>query len=349
MPWRNHLADAIQMTQAAYHHVSHQADLVIRAVGTAAVSYGSYLLAEGPAVLEKPTPVIVAVCLGVASMFAPGIINVVAPSVIKEVSDYFRRRQARQAEKEDREFQRQIDENKADAARLRKHVDTLKGQVGTLEEAGAAADLRARTALEAAAVAHRKAEDAEKVIASARVRLRNLERRGVAARVDIDSNTAGIGVAEGKADAALQALQSGDGIPALPPGDPVPETNWPLVLLCEDSKDTVRAMTAILEGRAYRVEHAATVVEGIVKLGLRPSFLWVDLRLAGGSGEEVIRRAKENGLKARIFVYTGHADEETEERLMAMGVERVVLKTKVDRDEALALMQQPPPGAGAGA
>jgi two-component system response regulator RegA len=83
------------------------------------------------------------------------------------------------------------------------------------------------------------------------------------------------------------------------------ETSGNVLLLVEDHNATRNVLARLLSLRGYDVRTAATVAEGVERLDCRPDFLVLDLMLPDGSGEEVLRRVRETGLKSRIVATTG--------------------------------------------
>jgi CheY-like chemotaxis protein len=302
--------------------LSHAFATAVQAVGSVALALVAFVVAEVPNVVaEHPTPVLVSVAVGVASVLAPGL------------WEYMRRRQERRAVVEDRDLQGQLDKLKADADAAHAKADTLRAEVDAEKVRAAAEITRIRAdAADAIEKEHRKADEAQAVASSALVRLRNVE-------MQVESNTAGVGAAKGTAEAAIDAIRSGDGIPALPAGAPVPGTDWPLVLLAEDDAGSTAALTRLLKLNGYRVAHAASLTEALLLLPENPSVIVADLNLVGGNGETVIRKAREAGSRARAIVYSGWYDPDTEARLRAMGVEAVILKAAGGAESVLAAIR----------
>jgi CheY-like chemotaxis protein len=300
--------------------MSHEAALMIQAVGAAATSAGAILLAEGPAVVERPTPVVVGIIVGVASLFAPGL--------IREGGEYLRRKQEREAIVEDRQVQQQLDAITARAA---------------------AAEAKARTAEEQAARARKHVE-------VLKAQVRDLEAARQGDRRDIDANASGVrialagaGAAKGLAEAGLEAGRKGDLLPAPPPETCVPGTDWPRVLLVDDDPASNYVFCRELPGRyGFRVAAVTTLREGLVALAdLDPAYVFLDLNLPDGSGEVIARRCREEGRRARIFVITGDGDPATRDRLLALGVEAVLVRPIRLAD--LVGMMRLPRGSGSSA
>jgi CheY-like chemotaxis protein len=312
MPWRKPMI--------------HPITLAFQAIGAATTSFATFLLAQAPpAVADHPTPVLVALCVGVASVVAPGL--------IREGGEFLRRKQARQAQVEDRDFQAQLDANKARSDAHKADSDRKLRELADRAAAAEAAAAEARGRVERLeadyARERRRADEAEAVSASALARLRN----------QVDVNAAGIGVALGTADAAVDALRSGDGIPAAPAAEPVPGTDWPLACVFEDDPSSTRQLCRLLASAGYRVKHAASLTDALMLLPENPSLMVVDLNLVGGNGEIVVRKAREAGSKARIVCYCGWIDPDTELRLKALGVERVILKTAGGAEAVMAAIR----------
>src|SRR4051812_25539330 len=87
------------------------------------------------------------------------------------------------------------------------------------------------------------------------------------------------------------------------------------VLIVEDDAMSLRAWETVFGRRGWEVQLAGSVVEALEMLQPAPDFLILDLRLPDGSGEEVLRRVREDGLKTRVAVTTG-SDDSQELRLV---------------------------------
>lgn len=64
-------------------------------------------------------------------------------------------------------------------------------------------------------------------------------------------------------------------------------------------------------------------------LALRPEVLVVDLGLPGRGGDEVLREVQAQAPEVRVIVFTGSADRDREEQLLAAGAARYVVKSDV--------------------
>lgn len=94
------------------------------------------------------------------------------------------------------------------------------------------------------------------------------------------------------------------------------------VLVIEDNEDNLELIRFILEAHGYRVDHAASGLEGVARaLTLIPDFILLDIQLPDIDGEEVLRRIREQeaGRHIPIIAVTSYAMSGDRERLLAAG------------------------------
>jgi CheY-like chemotaxis protein len=125
------------------------------------------------------------------------------------------------------------------------------------------------------------------------------------------------------------------------------ERDEKVVLLVEDHNATRNVLARLLSLRGYDVRMAATVAEGIDRLGCEPDVLVLDLSLPDGRGEEVLRRVRQAGLKTRVVVTTGVDDEERLAAVRALRPDALLLKPVGVSDVCRACEPAPGP-AGIG-
>jgi len=79
-------------------------------------------------------------------------------------------------------------------------------------------------------------------------------------------------------------------------------------LVVEDDPASGEALRRLLAHRGWVVTVARTVAEAMQSLDPPPHCILLDLTLPDGSGEDVLRRVKEECLPSRVAVCTGTAD-----------------------------------------
>jgi DNA-binding response OmpR family regulator len=79
-------------------------------------------------------------------------------------------------------------------------------------------------------------------------------------------------------------------------------------LLVEDDDDTCEAISRILRRRGYEIDCAKTVQEALDKLETAPACVVLDLVLPDGTGVDLLRHVRKNGLPVRIAIATGTGD-----------------------------------------
>ncbi|CAN5705377.1 hypothetical protein BH23PLA1_BH23PLA1_19750 [soil metagenome] len=82
----------------------------------------------------------------------------------------------------------------------------------------------------------------------------------------------------------------------------------PSLLIVEDDEVMRTVWQVIFSARGWRVESASTMIEGLRKLDPAPDYLILDLQLPDGSGETILRKVRESGLKTRVVITTGSND-----------------------------------------
>src|SRR5215207_5117142 len=77
------------------------------------------------------------------------------------------------------------------------------------------------------------------------------------------------------------------------------------LLVVDDDRWTRYALARIFQHQGWDVRVAATVAEGLDLLGTGPTSVILDLELADGGGESVLRRVRQDGLDSRVVICTG--------------------------------------------
>src|SRR5215213_5025920 len=82
----------------------------------------------------------------------------------------------------------------------------------------------------------------------------------------------------------------------------------PLLLIVEDDSSTRYILTRILEQQGWKVVAVPTVAEGLGLLDAKPACVVVDLQLADGRGESLLRRIREDSRASRVVICTAVRD-----------------------------------------
>src|SRR3981081_2639428 len=79
------------------------------------------------------------------------------------------------------------------------------------------------------------------------------------------------------------------------------------LLIVEDDKSFLQRLARAMEGRGFAVTTAESVADGLIQVEqAAPAFAVVDMRLADGSGLDVISALKQRRPEARGIVLTGY-------------------------------------------
>ena len=113
----------------------------------------------------------------------------------------------------------------------------------------------------------------------------------------------------------------------------MPET--PKVLIVDDEEHFCRSMLKILSARnieAFAVNRGEAALEEIARTPY--DVVLLDVKMPGISGIEVLKRMKEEGIKAEVIVLSGHASLDTAVEIVKYGAYDYLLKP-CDTDELL--------------
>lgn len=83
------------------------------------------------------------------------------------------------------------------------------------------------------------------------------------------------------------------------------------ILLVDDETELLREIALYLKRRGHDVTQASSYTAGAVLIdnAVDPDVLITDVRMPGGSGLDLARRARERHPRCRVVVMTGHLDE----------------------------------------
>ncbi len=121
------------------------------------------------------------------------------------------------------------------------------------------------------------------------------------------------------------------------------------LLIVDDDRRFCDRLARAMEQRGFSVARAYAVAEGLEAAGrLQPGYAVVDLRLADGSGLEVVRALRAQGGESRIVVLTGYGNIATAVAAVKIGAADYLPKpADADQVEAALLggaeLLPPPP------
>ncbi|WP_027176773.1 response regulator [Desulfovibrio aminophilus] len=99
------------------------------------------------------------------------------------------------------------------------------------------------------------------------------------------------------------------------------------VLVVDDEERFGQNMVKILEANGLKARHAAGGEEALAEAARKPyDVILLDMKMAGLSGKEVLRRLGEARNPAKVVVLTGHASVDDAVELINMGAYDYLLK-----------------------
>jgi len=112
----------------------------------------------------------------------------------------------------------------------------------------------------------------------------------------------------------------------------------PSLLIVEDDAPFLKRLARAMESRGFAVETAETVAEGVAKAKVRPpKYAVVDLRLADGSGLDVIETIRTKRDDSNMIVLTGYGNIATAVTAVKLGAVDYLSKP-ADADEVFAAL-----------
>jgi DNA-binding response OmpR family regulator len=109
------------------------------------------------------------------------------------------------------------------------------------------------------------------------------------------------------------------------------------ILIVDDERDIVKALTIRLRGAGYEVVTAFDGAQGIFMAHKEnPDLVILDIRMPAGNGFSVAEKLKQstNTLAIPVIFLTGSPERNSEEKAMALGV-RFYVKKPYDPEELL--------------
>jgi two-component system, response regulator RegA len=120
--------------------------------------------------------------------------------------------------------------------------------------------------------------------------------------------------------------------------DDVEPTTDKSLLIVDDDRPFAARLARAMEGRGFAPVLAGSVVEGLAAIAHRaPAFAVIDLRLADGSGLDVMRELKTTRPDARAIILTGYGAIATAVSAIKLGAFDYLAKP-ADADEILAAL-----------
>jgi two-component system KDP operon response regulator KdpE len=98
------------------------------------------------------------------------------------------------------------------------------------------------------------------------------------------------------------------------------------ILIVEDDLATLYTLRAMFDRAGWDVSSARTLAGALVSLVPAPEWIVLDLGLADGDGEEVLRSVRESGIGTRVAVFSGALDHERIARLAPWRPDLVIAK-----------------------
>jgi len=112
----------------------------------------------------------------------------------------------------------------------------------------------------------------------------------------------------------------------------------PTLLIVEDDGPFLKRLARAMEMRGFAVDTAETVAEGVAKAkGRPPKYAVVDLRLADGSGLDVIEAIRAKRDDSQMIVLTGYGNIATAVTAVKLGAIDYLAKP-ADADEVFAAL-----------
>jgi DNA-binding response OmpR family regulator len=109
------------------------------------------------------------------------------------------------------------------------------------------------------------------------------------------------------------------------------------ILIVDDERDIVRALTIRLEASGYQVISAYDGAQGVFLAHKeKPDLILLDIRMPSGDGFSVAEKLKQTSRTTRIPILflTGSPEREAEEKALALGA-RFYIKKPYDPEELL--------------
>ena len=127
-------------------------------------------------------------------------------------------------------------------------------------------------------------------------------------------------------------------IETMPDVTPAPIPGERTLLLVEDDKSFVVRLARAMEGRGFVVTVAESVADGLMQVEKAPpAYAVVDMRLADGSGLDVISALKQRRPEARGIVLTGYGNIATAVNAVKIGAVDYLSKP-ADADDVVAAL-----------
>jgi DNA-binding NtrC family response regulator len=107
-----------------------------------------------------------------------------------------------------------------------------------------------------------------------------------------------------------------------------PQTGALFILVVDDEVELLGEVARYLRRRGHRVQEASSFAAGrrMIESAADPDVLVTDVRMPGGNGLDLARRARELHARCRIVVMTGHLDPSQIESAEEAGAAAVLFK-----------------------
>lgn len=114
------------------------------------------------------------------------------------------------------------------------------------------------------------------------------------------------------------------------------------VLIVEDDLATLFVMRRLFAQRGWNVSQSKSVADSLGLLDPPPSWIVLDLGLADGDGEDVLRHVRGAGLPTRVAVVSGNLDPHRIQGLQALKPD-LLFEKPIKFDELIDACGSPPP------
>lgn len=98
------------------------------------------------------------------------------------------------------------------------------------------------------------------------------------------------------------------------------------ILIVEDDMATLYALQTLFVHRGWKVSLSRTVAGALTQLSTPFDWILLDLDLADGDGEEVLRHIRETGVRSRVVVLSAVQDPERHHDLKPLRPDMVLSK-----------------------
>ncbi len=116
----------------------------------------------------------------------------------------------------------------------------------------------------------------------------------------------------------------------------------PTILIIEDEADLQQAYVMILTTQGYTIATANNGIDGLQRIKtVQPDLILLDIFMPQMDGREVLRNLDLDLYpNMKVIVYSNLSDRDMESEMAALGAHRVMLKSKTNPSELIALVKE---------